>query len=59
MRVVMQTQYDQFRSTYDVTVTRPDFADTIEDQFSPAIKTARNKTDVVLENRFGAAATER
>lgn len=56
MRVAMQTQYDKFRSTYDATVTRPDIVETYEDQFSPAIKTARNKTDAVLENRFGADA---
>ena len=56
MRHAMQTQYDQFKRDYDATVTRPDDVDAFEDQFSPAIKTARNGTDAVITNRFGADA---
>ena len=56
MRTAMQTQYDQFRNTYDANVRRPDIVDTYEDQFSPAVKTARDKTDAALGNRFGADA---
>ena len=59
MREAMQTQYDQFRNKYDANVIRPDIVETYEDQFSPAIKTARSKTDAVLAKRFGADAGSR
>ena len=56
MRHAMQTQYNQFKRDYDATVSRPDNYDSFEDQFSPAIKTARNETEAVITNRFGADA---
>lgn len=56
MRQAMQAQYDQFKHDYDATVRRPDDYDSVEDQFSPAIKTARNETETVITNRFGADA---
>ncbi len=56
MRKAMQTQYTQFKRDYDATVSRPDVYDSFEDQFSPAVKTARNGTDAVITNRFGADA---
>ena len=59
MREAMQTQYDQFRNKYDANVIRPDIVETYEDQFSPAIKTTRSKTDAVLAKRFGADAGSR
>lgn len=59
MRAAMQMQYDQFRNAYDANVLRPDIVDTYEDQFSPAIKTVRNKTDAALDDRFGADAGRR
>ena len=56
MQAKMQTDYDNFKTSYAANTTRKPAASTEDDLYSPAMKTARDATGTALSRRYNGNA---